>query len=415
MSGDKSSEITEVQRTNQILVMPRRSNRKRRIIIPSTQIPAKKFKKLNCTSSQPSTVSVPTLTTLPYVVTRKLLLYFDVDTLENLSKTCSYFDQFISGRYLTSLDFPLPLNFITEVATSSRLEKKPILKIRCKKTDNMIFTPSSSEYMFHSQLSLLSLEKVREFDFVPVILSLEGYRINQRYGASIKHEEFDLRLLRHVKSMGSLDHVTRLNISFYDIWTTWRRSLQMFPSLVELGITIYEPYMWCEINYNIYFRRLKHLVAASKAPVLKLSVVKAKGSRRMRKKVLKNSFVEKLVVEGPCSMSLVPVMEKLKVVEVKLDSSPNSCTYWRSKLDDRNLHRDGLCCVNIGTMFDKCPNLEKFMGMDVGSISKNTFNKWSLVLKKKFYEKYLYQGGTKELKAWARTRWFSKKQVLFSV
>ena len=114
-------------------------------------------------------------------------------------------------------------------------------------------------------------------------------------------------------------------------------------------------------------------------------------------------------------MNLVPVMENLKVVEVKLDSSLNSCTYWRSKLDDRNLHREGLCCVNIGTMFDKCPNLEKFMGMDVGSIAKTTFNKWSLVLKKKFYEKYLYQGGTKEFKAWARTRWFSKKQVIFPV
>jgi len=335
--------------------------------------------------------------------------------LENLSKTCSYFDQFISGRYLTSLDFPLPLNFITEVATTSILEKKPILKIRCKKTDKMLFTPRSSEYMFHSQLSLLSLDKVREFDFVPANPRLmEGN--NQWFGTSIKYEDFDLSLLRHVKSMGSLDHVTRLNMSFNDsIWTEWPGSLQLFPSLVELGLTVYEPFM-CEAYYNnSYLRRLKKLVAASKAPVLKLCVVKAKAARRMGKKVFKNSFVEKLVVEGPCSMNLVPVMENLKVVEVKLDSSPNSCSYWRCKLDDRNLHRDGLCCVNIGTMFDKCPNLEKFMGMEVGSITKTTFNKWSFVLKKKFYEKYLYQGGTKEFKAWARTRWFSKKQVLFPV
>ena len=149
-------------------------------------------------------------------------------------------------------------------------------------------------------------------------------------------------------------------------------------------------------------------MAASKAPVLKLCVVK--GLKRTEN-ILKNHFIEKLVVEGPCDMNLVPIMQSLKVVEVKLDSSPDSCTYWRSKLDDRNLHRDGLCCVNIGIMFKMCPNIEKIMGLEVGSITKTTFNKWSLALKKKFYQQYLNQGGTKEFKAWARTRWFTKKHV----
>jgi len=415
MPVNKNSEFAEGAlslETNQILSVPRRSNRKRRIIIPDTQIFAKKFKKSSSSSLSPSPILVPTLTTLPYVVTRKLLLYFDVDTLENLSKTCSYFDQFISGRFITSLDFPLPLNFINEVATRSRLEKKPILKIRCKKTDKKLFTLISMDYMFHSQFSLLSLDKVREFDFVPACLRMGGSTVTSM---RVKHEGFDLRLLRHVKRMGSLDYVTRLNIIFNDsIWTQWHRSLHMFPSLIELGITITEDDMGMAYYNNHYLRRLKQLVAATKAPVLKLFGVKS-PSRRTGKKVLKNSIVEKLVVDGPCTMNVVPVMENLKVVEVMLDSLPNSCTYWRSKLDDRVLHRDGLCCVNIGTMFDKCPKLEKFMGMDVGSITKSTFNKWSLVLRRKFYDKYLYQGGGKDFKAWARTRWFSKKQVLFRV
>jgi len=416
MSANNNSEVTEgalSQETNQTLIIPRRSNRKRRIFIPSTQTFAKKFKKTSSTSVSP--VSAPTITTLPYVVIRKLLLYFDVDTLENLCETCSYFDQFISGRFITCLDFPLPLNFINEVATTCRLEKKPLLKVRCKKTDKMLFIPESSDYMFHSQLSLLSLDKVREFDFVPASLSMVGNSQWSVTSRNIKYEDFDLSLLRHVQSMGSLDHVTRLNILFNDsIWTQWHVALQSFPSLIELGITISEPSYMGIVHFINYIRRLKKLIAVSKAPVLKLCWVKS-TSRRMGEKVLKNSFVEKLVVEGPCTVNLVPVMENLKAVEVKLDSSLNSCTYWRSKLDDRNLHRDGLCCVNIGKMFDKCPNLEKFMGMDVGSIPKTTFNKWSLVLKKKFYEKYLYQGGTKEFKAWARTRWFSKKQVIFSI
>ena len=161
--------------------------------------------------------------------------------------------------------------------------------------------------------------------------------------------------------------------------------------------------------YCTFMQRLRKIVAASKAPVLKLCMMK--GFKRKGENVLKNSFVEKLVVEGPCNMNLVPVMENLKVVEVKLDSSLNSCTYWRSKLDDRNLHRDGLCCVNIGITLIKCPNLEKFMGLEVGSITETSFNKFNLVLKKLFYQKYLEQGGTKEFKAWAKTRWFTKSKL----
>ena len=53
------------------------------------------------------------------------------------------------------------------------------------------------------------------------------------------------------------------------------------------------------------------------------------------------------------------------------------------------------------------------MGMAVGSIPKITFNKWSLVLKKMFYQDYINQGGNKDFKTWVKTRWFTRKQVVF--
>ena len=165
------------------------------------------------------------------------------------------------------------------------------------------------------------------------------------------------------------------------------------------------------IYIHKYLRRLKNIIAASKAPILKLTVVKE--TRRKVKKLLKNKFVEKLIVEGPCTMNLVPIMERLKVIEVKLDSStPNSnCTYWRSKADDRHLHRNGVCCVNVGTLFENCPNLENFMGVDLGSITKDSFSKWNLAVKKKFYQEYLIQGGSKDFKLWSKSRWFPKRPV----
>ena len=172
----------------------RRSERKRNAMLSTPSTTAKMSRKSITSFSSP--VPTPSLISLPQLVIRKLLLYCDVDTLEKLSKTCSYFDQLISGRFITSLDFPLALDFINEVAATSRLEKKPLLKIRCKKSDEKQLIPSFSNYMFHSQLAFLSLHKIRELDLVPEDLSKMRA---MTYSTRMKYLEFDSRLLRHIK------------------------------------------------------------------------------------------------------------------------------------------------------------------------------------------------------------------------
>ena len=121
-----------------------------------------------------------------------------------------------------------------------------------------------------------------------------------------------------------------------------------------------------------------------------------------------------MTVTGPCTFNIYPVMENLKEVVVNLNTSfPTNCTYWKSKLNDRNLHRAGLCCVHLSAAHENCPKLERFMGMDVASISHDkSFNKWNTKMKKKFHEHYLSQGGLLEMKPWAKSRWFSRKAVL---
>ena len=49
---------------------------------------------------------------------------------------------------------------------------------------------------------------------------------------------------------------------------------------------------------------------------------------QLRHLIMVNHFVENLVVQGPCNLNLVPDMKSLKVVEVKLDSVLDSCTFW---------------------------------------------------------------------------------------
>ena len=165
---------------------------------------------------------------------------------------------------------------------------------------------------------------------------------------------------------------------------------------------------------NEYLTRMEAVVTASKAPVLKVTV-KAETKRQVNK-VFKNSYVEKLVVAGPCTFNVFPVMEKLKEVVVTLNRTPvlePNCTYWRGKSDDRVKHRAGLCCVNMGAVYKNCPKVERFMGVEVGMVShKQSFNKWNNRIKMRFHEDYLKHGGSMDMKAWAKARWFKKCPVL---
>ena len=156
---------------------------------------------------------------------------------------------------------------------------------------------------------------------------------------------------------------------------------------------------------EVYIPRLEAVVAASKAPVLKLIVITE--NKRNFLKVFKNSYVEKLVIIAPCTFNLVLVMERLKEVVVSWPTL--SCTYWKSKPDDRLLHRSGMCSVHVAVVYRNCPNVESFMGLEVGKVSqKQSYSKWNKRVKLMFYENYIKQGGIKDIKAWAKARWFSK-------
>eukprot|EP00092_Neocalanus_flemingeri_P007518 GFUD01008115.1.p1 GENE.GFUD01008115.1~~GFUD01008115.1.p1 ORF type:complete len:290 (+),score=67.94 GFUD01008115.1:3-872(+) len=275
------------------------------------------------------------------------------------------------------------------------------------------------DYLVFSQMSLLSLHKLRELDLVPESVKQEGRLLGQRIMDS--YSSFDCSLLRHISRLGSLRCLTRLDM-LVDQNLYLEQFMAELPNLLELGLSILtRPGLSKHVYLHEYIPRLEAVVAASKAPVLKVTVVAE--TRRQVNKVFKNNYVEKLVLTGPCTFNLFLVMERLKEVVVNLDTSflDNNnnnlemllCNYWKSRIDDRSLHRAGLCCVNIGSVYENCPNLERFMGVEIGSVShKQSFNKWNTRVKKRFYDHYLQQGGYKEMKAWAKTRWFPRRPVL---
>ena len=156
-------------------------------------------------------------------------------------------------------------------------------------------------------------------------------------------------------------------------------------------------------------------------PVLKLHVLSE--TKRQVPKVFVNDNIKSLQIKGPCTLNIFPIMKNLQELDIKLDTASQNvdcCTYFKSKADDRKSHRPGLCVVNVGAIFENCPNLEKFMGIDLkGVVDKKskkdkdiTFSKWNMRVKKLFYEDYMKQGGKLEIKKWSKVRWLTKRPIV---
>lgn len=169
-----------------------------------------------------------------------------------------------------------------------------------------------------------------------------------------------------------------------------------------------------------YISRLESIVKKVKVSTLKLNIVSE--TKKSVFKVLENKYIEKLVVTGPCTFNAIPVMERLREIEVHVnppaENNEDCCSYFKAKADDRKSHRTGLCVVNIGAAYELCPKLERFMGHNLAELplrakdksqSQLTFKIWNTRMKKYFYEDYSKSGGTLDSKAWSKTRWISKK------
>jgi len=375
----------------------------------------------------------PTLLTLPVEVQNRFLSYLDVTSIESLGRTCSHFDLLINGRFLTSLSLPLDHNFLQELTETNTLEKKPLLRLESNKPresgnkeDDTWYghfmakfidsKRSLKDYIIHSQMSLLSLSQVREIDLVA-----KGFRGEDLKNSTSMLECFqtlDRIILRQMSSLGHLANISRLDIMIVEddfCQTLLKEFIPSLTNLLELGITIGERKNSLR---DYFYGTLEDVVAVTKAPTLRLTVIGA--TKKNYPKVFRNDSIEKLIVSAPCTFSLFLLMKKLRDVRLEMTGpgdSGNCCTYQKSKADDRNLHRSGLCIVHLGSLYRNCPDLQTFDGVEIGKISQErlSFPKWNAKVKKLFYEEYVKAGGDKELKSWSSSRWFSKKPVVPTV
>jgi len=341
------------------------------------------------------------LDTLPYVVIRRLLLFLDVDSLENLSSTCSLFQYFVTEKFNTSLDLSCPM-FITDLVEFDTANK-PLLRVMLSR--NIIGIDAKEEAL--NILDKFKLDYVREIRWVPDSIDFTD-KISSLCAAQV---------IGRVARIGSLNHVTRLDITVDErTRTDLVHLVAQMRELNELSLVCIFTGLSERKYQSLFLPRLQEIVAASKAPFMKIDIkYDNRNDPHHIPKVLRNKFVERLVVTGPATYYIVPVMERLKEVEVVVNEMilTGTGTDWKSEANNRNLLKGGICCVHIGALYGYCPGVKKFMGMEIASVTPfQPCNRWNKELKLLFYKDYINQGGTMGLQEWAKIRWFSNIPIV---
>ena len=390
----------------------RTSKRKEASKLSSTNIQqcfnsSKKLKKSPALSTSSVKALPKTLLQLPLGVLERLQIFLDVSSLEKLGATCSYLHQLISGRNITTLDFPFSPTFVSELRRELVLEKKPLLRLRNVKYTEGVPKDGINDYIISSQMALLSLDSLRELYLLPnAAVNWAG-----QHSLVTSHVNFYDKMLRYIFDHGNLGLITRLDI-LVDQHCKIACCINELPSLLHLGLTIGNLKPISSTVFKDFLRRLEEVVKSCRAPSLSVSVLDE--SRKKTIKVFANRFVKKLSFRLPCNFNLHLAMPALE--EVVLEHQEPTCTFFKSSSTDRNLHRPGLCGVSLASCFRNCPNIKTFSGVHIGHLSQDqTFSKWSNKMKKPFHSDYLARGGQLDLKTWSRARggrWFRRQEAL---
>ena len=141
------------------------------------------------------------------------------------------------------------------------------------------------------------------------------------------------------------------------------------------------------------------------------------------------SLVKKLHIIGPCSLQFRPDMESLKEVTVSpIQGETAACTLLHVPEEDRMMHRQGICCMDVRALWRKCPKVTKFnriplkvqgklrrvgargrrWGIVFNSLGES-FPKWISASKKAFFKDYKRRGGQLDVAAWGKKYWNSRK------
>ena len=201
----------------------------------------------NPVSAQPS----PTLQTLPKSVQKKLMSYLDINSLQNLSETCIFYDKYINGQFQLSIKFPFDTEFLSELQSSKTIVKKHLLRLTMNHIRKFFAsqhigtgggkvhaTDEQLRYLIRSQLMLLQTDKLREICTAPVRdTGLDEWNWNRdleaikEFSPFTLHELFRTRSLRNVTKFSMILGLPMHPVELHTL----------LPNLEELSVLASEP------------------------------------------------------------------------------------------------------------------------------------------------------------------------------
>ena len=111
----------------------------------------------------------PTLQSLPDKVQEKLLAYLDIESIQELSKSCRFYEQFINDRLHISQSLPFNEEFLNQLQAMRSVVKKHVLRLTLNDGAKTLLAAKDEQlrYIIQSQLAFLHTDKLREIDFAP--------------------------------------------------------------------------------------------------------------------------------------------------------------------------------------------------------------------------------------------------------
>jgi len=386
----------------------------------------------------------------PYVLNH-LLLFLDVTSLQQLAKTCTLFDQLISGQFITNLHLPLSKEFLQEVENAEVIEKKPVLRMTVSESQLEAFFGVEPGFigtrnvagLLNFQLSLLDLTKLRD-----LVIKPSSRDNNEGLGTCIFFFRFlGRQLLQALARCGVLCRLTRMEVpvevlelyhlEVFTMLLTLDREIQ-FQQMTKLQLISLNLFIECKSElqcldsgckcgcqkFLVYFEPfdLTITVSPSLEFTKKKSVVVDLSSDLI-------SIVERLHIIGPCSLQFKPVMESLKEVKVSpIQGNTANCTLPKIPEEDRVMHRPGICCMDVRALWRKCSMVTSFFDISLKAhghwcrdrgdpqsgrravlYDEQSYPQWMATCKKTFFKDYMRRGGLEDLKSWSKTHWNSRK------
>ena len=111
----------------------------------------------------------PTLQSLPDKVQEKLLAYLDIESIQELSKSCRFYEKFINDRLHISQSLPFNEEFLNQLQAMRSVVKKHVLRLTLNDGAKTLLAAKDEQlrYIIQSQLAFLHTDKLREIDFAP--------------------------------------------------------------------------------------------------------------------------------------------------------------------------------------------------------------------------------------------------------